>query len=59
MSPYCQIEHLRSDSDVGMPCSNRAVTECSSAPSAGLRFAAIVERGVAGSRSVKFAGMTT
>jgi len=28
MNPYCQIEHVRSDSDVGMPCTNRAVAEC-------------------------------
>jgi len=28
MSPNCQIEHGRSDSDVGTPCSNRAVATC-------------------------------
>ena len=27
MNPYCQIEHMRSDSDVGTPCSNRAVNQ--------------------------------
>jgi hypothetical protein len=28
MSVHCQIEHVYSDSDVGSPCSNRAVAEC-------------------------------
>ena len=28
MSIYCQIEHGSSDSDVGSPCSNRAVATC-------------------------------
>jgi hypothetical protein len=25
---HCQIEYVSSDSDVGTPCSNRAVAEC-------------------------------
>lgn len=25
---FCQNEHVESDSDVGTPCSNRAVAEC-------------------------------
>ena len=29
MNTLCQIEHGSSDSDVGMPCSNRAVATCS------------------------------
>ena len=29
MNTYCQIEHGASDSDVGTPCSNRAVATCS------------------------------
>jgi len=28
MVPYCQIEHVDNDSDVGTPCSNRAAAEC-------------------------------
>jgi hypothetical protein len=28
MVPYCQMEHVDSDSDTGTPCSNRAVAEC-------------------------------
>jgi len=28
MSPNCQIEHGATDSDVGTPCSNRAVATC-------------------------------
>ena len=28
MSQFCQIEHGYSDSDIGTPCSNRAVAEC-------------------------------
>jgi hypothetical protein len=28
MNAYCQIEHVESDSDVGMPCGNLAVAEC-------------------------------
>ncbi len=28
VSPFCQIEHVFSDSDSGTRCSNRAVTEC-------------------------------
>jgi len=28
VNAYCQIEHVESDSDVGIPCSNRAVAEC-------------------------------
>ena len=28
MNGFCQIEHGYSDSDIGTPCSNRAVAEC-------------------------------
>ena len=28
VNAYCQIEHVESDSDVGMPCSNGAVAQC-------------------------------
>jgi len=28
MNAYCQIEHVSSDSDVGMPCGKPAVAEC-------------------------------
>ena len=28
MTPFCQIEYVSSDSDVGTPCSNQAVAEC-------------------------------
>src|ERR1700680_2176051 len=28
MSPFCQIEFVSSDSDVGTPCGNPAVAEC-------------------------------
>ena len=28
MNPYCQIEYVSSDSDIGTPCSNRAVAKC-------------------------------
>src|SRR5579862_1745869 len=31
MNQFCQIEHVRSDSDVGSPCSNRAVATCDAA----------------------------
>jgi len=28
MSPFCQIEYVSSDSDVGMPCGKTAVAKC-------------------------------
>jgi len=28
MNPFCQIEYLSSDSDVGMPCSKASVAKC-------------------------------
>jgi len=50
MVPYCQIEHVDSDSDVGTPCSNRAVAECADSES---RFVLTVAHGVADSHSAK------
>jgi hypothetical protein len=49
MNPYCQIEYVRSDSDIGTPCSNRAVAECADSA---LRFVRIAVLGVAENRSV-------
>jgi len=36
VNAYCQIEPVRSDSDVGTACNNRAVTECSDGRRRGL-----------------------
>jgi hypothetical protein len=34
MVPYCQIEYVSSDSDVGMPCGKPAVAKCGDCGSA-------------------------
>jgi hypothetical protein len=34
VNTYCQIEYVSSDSDIGTPCSNRAVATCSDCGSA-------------------------
>ena len=34
MSAYCQIEHVFSDSDIGMPCGKAAVAKCADCGSA-------------------------
>ena len=33
---FCQIEHVRTDCDIGTPCSNRAVAECADCGAADL-----------------------
>ncbi len=34
MNPFCQIEYVSSDSDVGMPCGKPAVAKCADCGSA-------------------------
>jgi hypothetical protein len=34
MTPFCQIEYVSSDSDVGMPCGKPAVVRCADCGSA-------------------------
>ena len=56
MSQFCQIEHGFSDSDIGTPCSNRAVANALTAEP---RSVSTVELGVAANRSVNVVAIIT